>query len=372
VCSAKKEAERLAELEYFHRDFNAGAQGAALQAQAPRPQLDAEPPEGLVARVLAAADRLPQRVIDRSKLQLSAALRARIRGFRAEGRFRRHFEQQMSLCAQLAELGLLPEGADRNGARAPVERTCFLELGAGKGGVSSILAQIAAADLCVVDRRGFKSKYDKIARDSECAIERVTVDIMHLDAAKIPMVRRNARVVAHSKHLCGAATDFALRCIVNSFLCGEGAPRPSVAAVLIATCCHQCCEWRHYVNTAFFARMGFSEKDFAAIARLSSWRLSWNGAHGDDDGEDAPAPQQERECGDRGSSEGGVAEAECKGAAALSERERVGEACKRLLDLGRVEFLREHGLDAELIEFCSAAWTPENRAILAAPPRRPA
>ena len=39
--------------------------------------------------------------------------------------------------------------------------------------------------------------------------------------------------------------------------------------------------------------------------------------------------------------------------------------CKRLIDLGRVEYLRSIGLEAELMHYCDATLSPENCLILA-------
>ncbi|KAJ1489097.1 hypothetical protein T484DRAFT_1886313, partial [Baffinella frigidus] len=51
------------------------------------------------------------------------------------------------------------------------------------------------------------------------------------------------------------------------------------------------------------------------------------------------------------------------------ERERLGRESKRLLDHGRLLWLREHALfDAELITFCDAKVSPENCLLLARAP----
>jgi hypothetical protein len=45
-------------------------------------------------------------------------------------------------------------------------------------------------------------------------------------------------------------------------------------------------------------------------------------------------------------------------------RRAAGRACKVLLDLGRREALREVGLQCELVQYCSEAYTLENRLLL--------
>lgn len=54
---------------------------------------------------------------------------------------------------------------------------------------------------------------------------------------------------------------------------------------------------------------------------------------------------------------------------ARSDRQEVGLLCKRLIDHGRVEWLRRHGLDATLVCYCEARHSGENRLILARPVR---
>ena len=58
---------------------------------------------------------------------------------------------------------------------------------------------------------------------------------------------------------------------------------------------------------------------------------------------------------------------------AISEAERarraeIGRRCKRIIDLGRIFFLRESlGMQCELVRYASSAVTPENVLLLAWP-----
>jgi hypothetical protein len=98
----------------------------------------------------------------------------------------------------------------------------------------------------------------------------------------------------------------------------------------VALCCHQLCAHGDYVHPAFVARAGLSPADFAAVCRLSCW--AWSQAD--------------------------------------PRRQAVGAACTAFIDAGRCLYLREHGFDARLVEYCSAETTPMNRMLLAT--RRPA
>jgi tRNA:m4X modification enzyme len=47
------------------------------------------------------------------------------------------------------------------------------------------------------------------------------------------------------------------------------------------------------------------------------------------------------------------------------EREVIGRKCKRLIDLGRVYFLQEHGLKSSLKVYIEEFFTPENVVLVA-------
>ena len=49
----------------------------------------------------------------------------------------------------------------------------------------------------------------------------------------------------------------------------------------------------------------------------------------------------------------------------VGRRRRVGRMCKRLVDLGRVQYLRSLGLHAELVYYCPADVSPENALLVA-------
>lgn len=131
------------------------------------------------------------------------------------------------------------------------------------------------------------------------------------------------RLIACAKHLCGGATDISLRSLRDR----DGAE----VAVCVATCCHHRCDTKSYVNLPFLRNLGIgSAADFAQLAGMA-----------------------------------GMAVGGASGAAGL-ERRRLGMMAKRLLDLGRVAWLRDElGMEASLTHFISKAVTPENVAIVA-------
>ena len=77
-------------------------------------------------------------------------------------------------------------------------------------------------------------------------------------------------MVALSKHLCGCATDLALRCLANA-----GGP---VGGLCVACCCHHRCEWASYVAKEFVAdECGFDPDDFFYLTRMTTWATCGSG-----------------------------------------------------------------------------------------------
>eukprot|EP01071_Lankesteria_metandrocarpae_P001472 Lankesteria_metandrocarpae@DN1571_c0_g1_i1.p1 len=149
-------------------------------------------------------------------------------------------------------------------------------------------------------------------------------------------------IVCVAKHLCGVGTDLALRCVVNAVkdLQQSRAPRCDVAAakaqcirivIIIAPCCHHLCSFdKNYVAKEFVSKVtGLDTEDeatFKTFCRTAGW---------------------------------------CAGA--LDERKReIGRKVKRILDFGRVDWLKRNGFnDATIIPYVPCSLTPENVAIVA-------
>ncbi|KAK3252523.1 hypothetical protein CYMTET_38186 [Cymbomonas tetramitiformis] len=153
---------------------------------------------------------------------------------------------------------------------------------------------------------------------------RVRMGLEDLELAKLAeRIAPGRHTLLVAKHLCGAATDYALRSAVA--LRAAGAPP---AAVLIGTCCHHRCDFRAYPNRPFLCRLGFVHRaDFEALCRVSSWSSV--------------------------------------STAATSERAYVGACAKALLDEGRAEYLRAHGFQATLSRYVNVSVSPENMLLTA-------
>ena len=309
--------------------------------------------------------------------------------------------------AALASLGAEPNALSAN--------TTFLELGAGRGGLSLTLARIVPRPaLVLVDRASARSGADTTLRrdagDTAPLFTRVRVDLADVSLRGVPQLfgaahtgvssasarclpvqapqegaasvpENGRRVVAMGKHLCGAATDLALRALVSAFtslnpgvIAGDGSsspeppPRPAgsnvvLTAISIATCCHHSCEWTAYVGK-FWWREVFkatpAEFEFARV--LSSWFTLEKG-YVEGEGED-----EHKSVIADGSAEGTCAPSTARQFAAkldATTRARIGRAAKRAIDAGRVAFLGRAHLRARLATLSNSLASLENCLILA-------
>ncbi|XP_006643152.2 tRNA:m(4)X modification enzyme TRM13 homolog [Lepisosteus oculatus] len=304
----------------------------------------------------------------------------------------KHLKQQASLLGNLESLRLL--GPDR----------CFVEFGAGKGKLShwiDIALQAAKnVHFLLVERATTRFKVDGKHKSPHSVFDRLQVDIQHLCLNKVPFLQeKKLPVVGVGKHLCGVATDLALRCLVES-CCSSGdleeagPPQkrlksdPSdaesvggssesstplqVSGLAIALCCHHRCNWRHYVGREFFIGLGLSAQDFRAFQRMSSWATCGLKKLGSDgplskEGSSEQDENLEKQHEYAGETTGDKFE----GILPAEDRESIGRLCKLLIDEGRVDYLRRKGYAAELQYYTSPDISLENVLLTAVPVKTP-
>ena len=252
--------------------------------------------------------------------------------------------------------GLFDNAADR----------VYLELGAGKGYLSLMVARAtAAARFILADVRTFQLKADRLLRrmrdsgDKPLELLRCLANLKDFcvpgavrelecgataatgEAARTAMASaRPAAAVTHAftkeddanndraaqsgeaaassagalqqrtareyvglgKHLCGAATDFALRGLLHREFRASGAavrdgfdvgnaspigntarqrsdspqarsksaqPAPALAGLCIAPCCHHACSWQAYVGKDVIRELGFSAREFEMLSWMA-------------------------------------------------------------------------------------------------------
>lgn len=113
------------------------------------------------------------------------------------------------------------------------------------------------------------------------------MDLQHLHLGRFPDIG-DRPLITIAKHLCGGATDFALRCTLKTAPGAEDTRSPtsaedqevyvwpqSVHGVCIATCCHHLCTWSAYIGRHWWLNeAGLTPDDFETAKCLSSWAVS--------------------------------------------------------------------------------------------------
>uniref|UniRef100_A0A3B3IAJ5 tRNA:m(4)X modification enzyme TRM13 n=1 Tax=Oryzias latipes TaxID=8090 RepID=A0A3B3IAJ5_ORYLA len=295
-----------------------------------------------------------------------------------------------SILGHLDELGLLRRGR------------CFVEFGAGRGKLSHWIHEALKNNgdlkgsedlqLLLVERSSIRFKVDGKHQDAGVQFERLQVDIEHLDLSKVPLLQdKKFPLVGVGKHLCGAATDLALRCLLETSRLRDPETEPpqkrlkpsepaaeatpgdsgacsgaSVSPVLglaVALCCHHRCEWRHFVGRQFFLERGLGAAEFSAFCRMSSWATCGVRAANQDYSSHHSTNQERAEEEHEPLDETDTMN---KFLSAV-EREKIGRLCKRLIDSGRCHFLKSQGFSSRLTCYTDQGVTLENVLLTAVP-----
>ncbi|CAE8625463.1 unnamed protein product, partial [Polarella glacialis] len=312
--------------------------------------------------------------------------------------YERHLVQLASIVGNMERRGLLKPSITGDG-RLQEDAKVILEFGAGRGMLTLALQAVLTGALGIlVERRIVSKRSDRALRaaglahglnlaqdlSSKSSFSRLTIDIRDLDLSRAiasfgvsPGRAVGRPVLAVSKHLCGAATDLALRCLKashaaesnnssssnnsnkitnnnnsnssnnnhssssrnnnnnNSNNDSEAAASGCVTqGVAVALCCHHLCNWQDYTGQRYFQEtLGLTPGDFEVLRRASRWSV-------------ANLPMS-------------------RARLSLEALRETGLRCKLLLDMGRVEFLRQElQMEAELVEYCEPAASPENVLLL--------
>ncbi|XP_040983693.1 tRNA:m(4)X modification enzyme TRM13 homolog isoform X2 [Aquila chrysaetos chrysaetos] len=301
----------------------------------------------------------------------------------------KHLKQQASILGNMEKLHLLGPGR------------CFVEFGAGRGKLSHwvdvALQNVENVQFLLVERATTRFKVDGKHKRRDSIFERLQVDIQHLCLKKVPVLeKKKLPVVGIGKHLCGAATDLALRCLVESYTaCCDGeneqpAPKRSrtdttevasnnsadnegnkddckpVAGIVIALCCHHKCDWTHYVGREFFKSVGLGPVEFHYFQRMSSWatcglrETTTKASTSEDQTSDTEEHEQTFSKTESGSDT-------LQGILTVEERKEIGCLCKLLIDHGRIEYLQQRGYKAVLQYYIESTVSLENVLLTAVP-----
>lgn len=297
----------------------------------------------------------------------------------------KHLKQQASILGNMEALELL--GPER----------CYVEFGAGKGKLSHwihvALQEAENVHFLLVERSSTRFKVDGKHKNTDSTFDRLQVDIQHLDLSRVPFLQeKQLPVIAVGKHLCGAATDLALRCLFERSAKDKDCEPPTkriklqekggeeqtrsiesseevvVLGLTVALCCHHRCEWRHYVGKDFFRERGLGETEFSAFQRMSSWatcgmsrvKSSLNPEKSTqenvEDGEEGEHEESSENMPDHLNND-----------ISAEEREHVGRLCKMLINHGRLHYLQQRGFKPSLRYYTSRDVSLENVLLTALP-----
>ncbi|KAJ9547580.1 hypothetical protein OSB04_020123 [Centaurea solstitialis] len=249
----------------------------------------------------------------------------------------KHVIQQASILGNLEKLGAF--NSSGIGENPNPSSPAVVEFGAGRGYLTQMLADCYGV-----------SKADRSLRQIENLIlERLRIDIKDLNLNAIASLQ-GVPFLAIGKHLCGPATDMTLRCCVGEH---DVSRKSNLRGVSIATCCHHLCQWKHYINRGFFLSLGMTEDEFHAITRFSSWAVDAD--HGSDDIDECESDTTKMRRKD---------DDEDDDMLSAKERGVIGFMCKDIIDMGRLMWMKENGLESELVKYVPSNISPENHLLI--------
>ncbi|XVF22016.1 hypothetical protein REPUB_Repub12eG0138300 [Reevesia pubescens] len=283
----------------------------------------------------------------------------------------KHVTQQASILGNLEEFGVLRSSVGKEqfeGVELVESSNDFpavVEFGAGRGYLTQMLADCyGIRRVFLVEKKSYKLKADRSLRQKESLIlERLRIDIEDLNLNAVESLQ-GLPYIAIGKHLCGPAMDLTLRCCLanqrNVERCGGNCYLRGLA---IATCCHHLCQWKHYINKKYLSSLGISKEEFHAITWFTSWAVDAD--HGSDlsdviDFKLHPESIEKEEC--TGDATG--VEAIARNMKAI-ERAKLGFMCKQIIDMGRLMWVKENGLETQLVKYVPSSVSPENHLLIA-------
>lgn len=162
---------------------------------------------------------------------------------------------------------------------------CLVELGAGRGKLSywfdqsrrnSELQLKNKFNIILIERGSQRYKFDGLLKqtveDTNSEFERIRIDLKDIYLNKVPLIQKSSKYILYGKHLCGCATDFALRSLKNS-LEDTAEKKIKFSGFVLAVCCHHKCEWDSFCGRQFLKKIGINSKLFYILRSISSWAV---------------------------------------------------------------------------------------------------
>ncbi|XP_014230324.1 tRNA:m(4)X modification enzyme TRM13 homolog [Trichogramma pretiosum] len=315
VCNAKIEPE--SQPSYIVKGINLGEPVSCNNDQ-PLSNIDQQIIDNVLKKIEDAYAKLP--AIE-EEILTHEVLKTELENSTYGAETRRHLLQTASLLGHLKQADLVNQN------------TCYIEFGAGKGKLTYWLGQsvqnIPDSTVLLIDRSSHRHKKDNKLKNDDYHVKviRIRADIADLKLNNISEIKETPHKVAIAKHICGAASDLTLRCMTNSIK----DDKTTKAGVVVAFCCHHRCEYSHYVGYEFLKKEGFTPDEFPILCKIASWAT----------------------CGIKLNNENDS-----------TEREKIGQKVKMLLNWGRLEYLESFGFKCKLVYYIKSDSTLENVCIV--------
>jgi len=263
----------------------------------------------------------------------------------------KHLVQNSSLLGHLERLGTFQK-SDAN----------VIEFGSGRGQMTYWMAKASKSEakqkFILVDKASHRHKFDnKLKDDDTLNISRIRADIQDLVLDQIPQIKATpGSVIGVSKHLCGAATDLALRCLATFSASSENA-QSKIETILIALCCHHRCDWNIYVGKEFLMENGFEPQDFPLLCGLTSWATCGTGKPREKKTPEKEEKKEENPHVDRYE----------KLNLPRDLREEIGRKTKRIIDMGRCDYIKKtlQIPNVKMAFYVDSSYTLENVVLIA-------
>lgn len=392
ICNESKKSMLYSSWPYFCQNCNGGE---ASEESVDESLIDADQLVEKIQRIYDSIEaHIPRRLeiddplaADSSVADIDAQIRNEIGGGQSSFDQLRHVEQDIKIVHHMISAGLLQVKSSFSGD-IPVNRDVFLEFGAGKGllGYAVHFAD-PSASIGLVERSSNRKKIDKFLTDRQASFERYRMDIRHCYLPKLPLVItapdaiETRKVAVIAKHLCGVASDMAIRSLCHL----EGGPYRKGLA--LATCCHHACQFDDYVGRDWLVSLGVTRAEFDVFKYWSSWAsLDRTAAHRkpvttDSAGEENGTGAADDEAVASAITENADADGDDHNQSThTTGREvprpknldyanlaKIGRQIKRMLDYGRLLFLREtlRVSSARMVQYCDEKLSPECILLLA-------
>ncbi|XP_022919818.2 tRNA:m(4)X modification enzyme TRM13 homolog [Onthophagus taurus] len=256
---------------------------------------------------------------------------------------KKHLHQTSSILGYLKEFNLIQPD------------TAFIEFGAGKGKLSFWLAnaleKVPNTKVLLVERASPRHKMDNKFDKSTGVTYRIRADIADLVLSKVDALNNSKQVVGITKHLCGDATDLALRCLKKYQDDGK-----ITLGLCMAFCCHHRCSWTPYTGKEFFKEHDLNETDFDIMRGMVSWSTCGTGF----------SRVKNREVNNEFymTSLETVGERDKELGLSRHEKEIIGKKCKIILNYGRMSYMDKLGFNCKLHYYVSPNVSLENLCIV--------